>query len=102
MPAFDLPLEELEHYRPDPQEPADFEEFWHATLKEAAQPEVVVSAHPVQTGLRLTETWDVTFRGSRATRCGPGSADRPGCANRCRPSSSTPVTAVAAASRTSG
>ncbi|MEV0175611.1 acetylxylan esterase [Streptomyces sp. NPDC050803] len=63
MPAFDLPPTELTSYRPDLQEPPDFEEFWQATLKEAAQYEVLVSAHPVDTGLRLTETWDVTFRG---------------------------------------
>ncbi|MFE0250224.1 acetylxylan esterase [Streptomyces sp. NPDC059010] len=63
MPAFDMPLTDLERYSPDPQEPADFDEFWHDTLKEAAQPEVLVSAHPAKTGLRLTDTWDVTFRG---------------------------------------
>lgn len=63
MPAFDLPLYDLERYRPALQEPADFDEFWQATLKEAAQPEVLVSAHAVETGLRLTETWDVTLRG---------------------------------------
>lgn len=63
MPAFDLPQRELEHYRPDPEEPADFDEFWLATLKEAGQPDPVVSARPVDNGLRLTETWDVTFRG---------------------------------------
>ncbi|MDC0768586.1 acetylxylan esterase [Streptomyces sp. HD] len=63
MPAFDMPLTDLERYRPDLQEPADFDEFWHDTLKEAAQPEALVSAHPVETGLRLTDTWDVTFRG---------------------------------------
>ncbi|MFE5888350.1 hypothetical protein ACFQ6E_05400 [Streptomyces sp. NPDC056462] len=40
----------------------------------------------------------VTF----AALCGPGSADRPGCATDCPPSSSTPGTAVAAAFRTSG
>ncbi|AZP20970.1 acetylxylan esterase [Streptomyces aquilus] len=63
MPAFDLPLTELAHHRPLPEEPADFEEFWHGTLKEAAQEEVLVSVQPVETGLRLTECWDVTFRG---------------------------------------
>lgn len=63
MPAFDLPLTELAHHRPLPEEPADFEEFWHGTLKEAAQEEVLVSVRPVETGLRLTECWDVTFRG---------------------------------------
>lgn len=63
MPAFDLPLSELEDHRPDLQEPPDFEEFWHATLKEAARPEVLVSVRPVENGLRLTDSWDVTFRG---------------------------------------
>ncbi|WP_406496050.1 acetylxylan esterase [Streptomyces sp. NBC_01604] len=63
MPAFDLPLRELEQYRPDPEEPADFDEFWLGTLKEAGQRDPVVSARPVDSGLRLTQTWDVTFRG---------------------------------------
>ncbi|MDN3021469.1 acetylxylan esterase [Streptomyces sp. S.PB5] len=63
MPAFDLPLTELVHHRPLPEEPADFEEFWAGTLKEAAQEEVLVSVRPVENGLRLTDTWDVAFRG---------------------------------------
>ncbi|GCB45310.1 acetylxylan esterase [Streptomyces sp. NL15-2K] len=63
MPAFDLPLKELEHYRPEPEEPADFDEFWRGTLKEAGQTEPVSSVRPVASGLRLTDTWDVTFRG---------------------------------------
>jgi cephalosporin-C deacetylase len=66
LSAFDLPPEDLERHRPNLQEPADFDEFWLGTLKEAAQPEVLVSAYPVETGLRLTETWDVTFRGFAA------------------------------------
>ncbi len=63
MPAFDLPPKELERYRPDVQEPPDFDEFWRDTLKEAADPDVLVSVRPVESGLRLTDTWDVTFRG---------------------------------------
>ncbi|MGW0941125.1 acetylxylan esterase [Streptomyces sp. NPDC002623] len=63
MPAFDLPLPELEHHRPEPAEPANFDVFWSGTLKEADQRDPLVSAHPVETGLRLSETWDVTFRG---------------------------------------
>ncbi|MDQ1049297.1 acetylxylan esterase [Streptomyces sp. V4I2] len=63
MPAFDLPPRELEQYRPDPEEPADFDEFWLGTLKEAGQRDPVASARPADSGLRLTETWDVTFRG---------------------------------------
>lgn len=46
-----------------PGEPADFGEFWRETLKEAAQWDPLLSVIPVETGLRLTETWDVTFRG---------------------------------------
>ena len=63
MPAFDLPLTELECYRPDIEEPADFDTFWRDTLKAAGERDPVVSARPVETGLRLTRTWDVTFRG---------------------------------------
>ncbi|MEV5430278.1 acetylxylan esterase [Streptomyces sp. NPDC052701] len=63
MPAFDLPPTELERYRPDVEEPADFDAFWRGTLEEARRAGAPVSARPVETGLRLTETWDVTFRG---------------------------------------
>ncbi|MFC8360313.1 acetylxylan esterase [Streptomyces griseorubiginosus] len=63
MPAFDLPTNELERYRPDVQEPPDFDEFWHDTLKEAAGPDVLASVRPAENGLRLVDTWDVTFRG---------------------------------------
>ncbi|GGM12220.1 acetylxylan esterase [Streptomyces fumigatiscleroticus] len=63
MPAFDLPPTELERHRPALDEPADFEEFWRQTLQEAAEADPLVSARPVPTGLRLTRTWDVTFRG---------------------------------------
>jgi cephalosporin-C deacetylase len=63
VPAFDLPTRELERYRPEVQEPPDFDGFWRDTLKEAAQSDVLVSVHPMESGLRLTQTWDVTFRG---------------------------------------
>ncbi|WP_328751166.1 acetylxylan esterase [Streptomyces sp. NBC_00285] len=66
MPAFDLPPRELERYRPDVQEPPDFDEFWRDTLKEAAQGDPLASVRPVESGLRLTQTWDVTFRGFAA------------------------------------
>ncbi|MFD8302083.1 acetylxylan esterase [Streptomyces sp. NPDC059690] len=63
MPAFDLPLTELERHRPAVEEPADFDAFWLGTLEEAARSEPLATVTPVRTGLRLTETWDVTFRG---------------------------------------
>ncbi|MEU4872189.1 acetylxylan esterase [Streptomyces sp. NPDC021608] len=63
MPAFDLPLPELERHRPPLDEPADFDAFWAETLHRAHQREPLVSVRPVETGLRLVRTWDVTFRG---------------------------------------
>ncbi|MEU3850310.1 acetylxylan esterase [Streptomyces sp. NPDC029554] len=63
MPAFDLPLTELERHRPDIAEPAGFDAFWRSTLEEAGRAEPLVSVREVETGLRLTRTWDVTFRG---------------------------------------
>ncbi|SMQ19597.1 cephalosporin-C deacetylase [Streptomyces sp. Ag82_O1-12] len=63
MPTFDLPLPELERHRPDIEEPSDFDTFWRDTLKAAGERDPLVSVRPVETGLRLTRTWDVTFRG---------------------------------------
>lgn len=64
MPAFDLPPAELARHRPDIEEPPDFDAFWERTLKDAAGAgDPLVSSRPVETGLRLTETWDVSFRG---------------------------------------
>ncbi|MFE9701967.1 acetylxylan esterase [Streptomyces sp. NPDC005930] len=63
MPAFDLPPTELARHRPVPDEPDDFDAFWRDTLAGPPSGGPLVSAHPVETGLRLTRTWDVTFRG---------------------------------------
>lgn len=63
MPRFDLPLDELERYRPDIDEPADFDEFWATTLEESRragwEPRVQRSASP----LRTVDVFDVTFAG---------------------------------------
>ncbi len=63
MPAFDLPLAELERYRPDVPEPADLDAFWAATLAQARGVPPLVSAQRVDTGLSGVDTWDVTFAG---------------------------------------
>ncbi|MFF7378207.1 acetylxylan esterase [Streptomyces massasporeus] len=83
MPAFDLPLPELERHRPDIDEPDDFDAFWRDTLKGAGEEDPLVSVRPVETGLRLTRTWDVTFRGFggdpvRAWFSRPAGVGRPG------------------------
>jgi cephalosporin-C deacetylase len=63
MPLFDLPLGELETYRPDVREPADFDASWTATLERARHGAAVLDARPVDNRLALVDTWDVTFRG---------------------------------------
>ena len=56
MPAFDLPLPELERYRPDIDEPADFDAFWRDTLKEPARRTRWCRCGRWTTGLRLIDT----------------------------------------------
>jgi cephalosporin-C deacetylase len=63
MPFFDFPLEQLQTYRPSREEPADFDAFWQSTLAEARQFPLGARFEPVETGLTLVETFDVTFNG---------------------------------------
>jgi cephalosporin-C deacetylase len=63
MPLFDFPRDQLVRYAPDLAQPADLEAFWSKTLAEAraaAKPPVF---EPVETGLTLVDTYDVTFSG---------------------------------------
>lgn len=63
MPFYDLDDEALHSYRPAVQEPRDFDAFWDRTLAQArtVAPEIVIE--PVDAGLDLVETFDVTFAG---------------------------------------
>lgn len=63
MALFDLPLPELERYRPDLPEPADFDDFWRRTLDAAGRHPVLIDVTRVRTGLTRLETFDVTFAG---------------------------------------
>ncbi len=59
----DLPLEELEVYKPERTEPSDFDNFWNETLDEARAFPLNPVFEPVDNGLRFVETYDVTFSG---------------------------------------
>lgn len=64
MALFDLPLDQLERYRPDVPEPADFDEFWRASLATAEGSPLILDIRGAEpTGLSMFETWDVTFSG---------------------------------------
>ena len=60
---FDLPLEELQKYRPKREEPKDFERFWEETLHEAEKHPLDASFRPAGYPLPLIETLDVEFSG---------------------------------------
>jgi cephalosporin-C deacetylase len=63
MAYLDFPLEQLQTYQPARQEPADFDSFWQATLQQARAFSLAAHFEPVDYGLRLLETFDVTFAG---------------------------------------
>jgi len=60
---FDLPLEQLQTYCPPRYEPADFDAFWADTLAQARRFPLDATFTPADYGLRLIETFDVTFNG---------------------------------------
>ena len=60
---FDLPLDQLRVYRPERHPPADFEEFWSGTLREARAAAGEPRFQPTATPLQTLEVFDVTFSG---------------------------------------
>ncbi|MDR2322874.1 MAG: acetylxylan esterase [Microbacterium sp.] len=62
MAQFDLPLDELQSYRPPREEPADFDGFWTETLR-ASRDHGSAQFIPVPSPLRSILVEDVTFPG---------------------------------------
>ena len=60
---YDLPLDQLKTYKPERNEPQDFDAFWAATLAEARRHPLEARFEPVDTGLKLVEALDATFNG---------------------------------------
>lgn len=63
MPFFDLPIEQLQTYLPPRLEPPDFDDFWQRTLERAREHPLEARFQAVDFGLRLVESYDVTFNG---------------------------------------
>jgi len=63
MAQFDLPLDDLRVYRPERHEPADFDEFWRATLAAARSAAFPARFEPFDAGLTTVDVFDVTFAG---------------------------------------
>jgi len=60
---FDLPLDELQVYKPDRTEPQDFDVFWKSSINSSRNFELNAGFTPVDFNLALLETFDVTFNG---------------------------------------
>ncbi len=60
---FDLPLDQLQTYRPARTEPADFDTFWAETLASTRKFPLAAQFAPFAAGLKLVEAFDVTYAG---------------------------------------
>lgn len=60
---FDLPLDQLQQYRPPRSEPSDFDSFWQQTLNEARAFPLAAQFQPIEIGLTLIDAYDVTYHG---------------------------------------
>ncbi len=63
MALIDMPLSELKNYRPDRNEPADFDDFWQRSIAETRQQPLNAQFEPVDFGLQTVDAFDVTFAG---------------------------------------
>ena len=60
---FDMPLPELLVYKPEREEPADFDAFWANTLADARSHPIGAQFEPIDAGLATIDVSDVTFAG---------------------------------------
>ncbi|MDQ1737350.1 MAG: cephalosporin-C deacetylase [Pseudonocardiales bacterium] len=63
MPLYDMPLAEMRCYDPQNVAPNDLALFWQNTLAEAGNIPIGAEFTPVDTGLQLIETFDVSYAG---------------------------------------
>lgn len=63
MPLFDLPLEDLKRFRPQREEPTDFDAFWGRTLEATRMHPLDLELTKVDAGLQTLDAYDVSFAG---------------------------------------
>jgi cephalosporin-C deacetylase len=63
MAQSDMPLEELRAYTPALPVPTDIGAFWASTLEEARRHDLAVTCTPIDNGLAVIDTFDVTYAG---------------------------------------
>src|SRR5262245_39540491 len=70
MPDYDLPLEELRTYRPDPNSPPDLMDFWDRTLAEIRSVLLNVRLERIDYPARSAEVYRVKFAGWKGIAVG--------------------------------
>jgi cephalosporin-C deacetylase len=68
MAQFDMPLAQMRAYTPDLRVPEDLDEFWSTTLGETREHDLAATFEPVDTGLKVIETFDVGYAGFGGSR----------------------------------
>ena len=63
MTLNDMPVEEMQAYKPEPVEPSDFDSFWARNLSRTRSQPIDARFVRADFGLRAIETYDVTFNG---------------------------------------
>ena len=63
MSYSDLPIDQLRRYRPELAIPSDLDEFWADTLRDTRSHTLGATFTPVETGLTVINSYDVTFAG---------------------------------------
>lgn len=63
MPFFDMPIEQLQAYKPERNEPDDFDVFWKETLRVSREHDLNPIFEAVDVGLTLIDVYDITFSG---------------------------------------
>ena len=63
MAFFDLPLEQLQTFKPARTEPDDFDAFWKSTLEESRAFPLNATFEPVAPEIKTLEIFDVTYNG---------------------------------------
>ena len=67
MALFDLPLDALRDYSPEPTAAPDFDDFWSTTVAQARQHDLQATFVPYDNRLAVIDTYDVTFAGFGGT-----------------------------------
>jgi cephalosporin-C deacetylase len=63
-----MPLAKMRAYAPDLPPPADLDDFWSTTLTETRSHDLAVTFRPVDTGLKVVESFDVSYAGFGGSR----------------------------------